>query len=430
MPHPVVLISGNDPTAGHGGHSSYVRAHAYALRQASFDPQIFCVSPRTETVAAPYAVVHRIASPYRPFRHVMMRFHAPRLICAVEQYLTPLPPPHLIHGFQIWTYAAVAAARRLNARGIPTQPVGSTYDTLFHESLGKLASAFHGYGMKEYVRQLVETAWNRVVSHRSESHAYRHARAVFVNYHFVDWLLRESFGPDIPIRHLPYAPETAFRIPQLSALPVPDAIASLRATGVPLIVAVSRHDPRKGLAVLLRALALLAAEGRPFRACLVGRGQLLEFHRSLAARLGLEDLVTIEGFVPESYAYLRHADVFVLPSLEEGSGSISLLEAMQAGTAIVATRIDGIPEDVTDGEGALLVPAGDERALAGALGRLLADAPLRQRLAARAHEVFLQRFSAARLVDALRDEYARLGIVPDYPRSISVTGSALGSPLP
>jgi glycosyltransferase involved in cell wall biosynthesis len=414
MPLPIVLIPGNDPTAGHGGHSSYVRAHAYALQQAGFEPHIFCVSPRTETVATPYAVVHRIASPYRPFRHVMMRFHAPRLIRAVEQYLAPLPPPHLIHGFQIWTYVAVAAARRLNARGIPTQPAGSTYDTLFHESLSKLAAAFHSYGMKECIGQLVETAWNRVVSHPSESRAYRHARAVFVNYHAVDRLLHESFGPDIPIRHLPYASENAFVYPDLCTLPVPDTVARLRASGVPLIVAVSRHDPRKGLAVLLRALALLAAEGRPFRACLVGRGQLLGFHRSLAAQLGLQDLVTIEGFVPESYAYLRHADVFVLPSLEEGSGSVSLLEAMQAGAAIVATRIDGIPEDVTDGESGLLVPAGDESALAGALSRLLGDAPLRQRLAARAHEVFLERFSAARLVDALRDEYARLGIVPDY----------------
>jgi glycosyltransferase involved in cell wall biosynthesis len=414
MPRPIVLISGNDPASGHGGHSSYVRAHAYALQQAGFEPHIFCVSPRTETAAAPYGVVHRIASPYRPFRHVMVPFHAPRLIRAVVRYLAPLPPPHLIHGFQIWAYAAVAAAGRLNARGIVAHPVASTYDTLFHESLSKLAAAFHSYGVKERSRQLVETAWNRVVSHPCESHAYRHARAVFVNYHAIGRLLRESFGPDIPIRHLPYAPETAFLYPDACTLPVPDTIARLRASGAPLIVAVSRHDPRKGLAVLLRALALLAAEGSPFRACLVGRGKLIEFHRSLAAQLGLEDLVTIEGFVPESYAYLRHADVFVLPSLEEGSGSVSLLEAMQAETGIVATRIDGIPEDVTDGESGLLVPAGDESALAGALSRLLGDAPLRQRLAARAHEVFLERFSAARLVDALRDEYARLGIVPDH----------------
>jgi glycosyltransferase involved in cell wall biosynthesis len=319
----------------------------------------------------------------------------------------------LIHGFQSWTYVAVAAASRLNARGIPTQAVGSAYDTVIHEALGKLASAFRYYGFSARFVQLVETVWNRLVIHRYESHWHRRVRAVFVNYHSVEGLIRQRFGPDIPICHVPYAPETAFRIPQLSALPVPDTIARLRATGAPLIVAVSRHDPRKGLAILLRALALIAAEGRPFRACLVGRGNLIEFHRSLAAQLGLQDLVTIEGFVPEAYPYLRHADLFVLPSLEEGSGSVSLLEAMQAGVPIVATRIDGIPEEVTDGESALLVPAGDARALAGALSRLLGDAPLRQRLAARAHEVFLERFSAARLVDALRHEYARLGIVPD-----------------
>jgi glycosyltransferase involved in cell wall biosynthesis len=415
MPRPVVLISGNDSWGGYGGNDSWVRAHAHALLLAGFEPHIFCVSPQPGTAAVTCGFVHRIASPFRSagaFRYVMMPFHAPRLIRAVEEYLAPLPPPHLIHGFQSWTYVAVAAASRLNARGIPTQAVGCAYDTVIHEALAKLASAFKNYGLSARFVQLVETVWNRLVIHRYEANWHRRVRAVYVNYDSVDRLIRETFGPDIPIRHLPYAPETAFREPELSALPVPATIARLRATGAPLIVAVSRHDPRKGLATLLRALAILAAEGRAFRACLVGRGNLFEFHRSLSTQLGLRDLVTFEGFVPESYAYLRHADIFVLPSLEEGSGSVSMLEAMQAGTAIVATRIDGIPEDITDGDSGLLVPPGDERALAGALGRLLSDAPLRQRIAARAHQVFLERFSAARLVEALRNEYARLGIVP------------------
>jgi glycosyltransferase involved in cell wall biosynthesis len=178
------------------------------------------------------------------------------------------------------------------------------------------------------------------------------------------------------------------------------------------VVAVSRHDPRKGLDVLLRALAEIVREGIPFRACLVGPGPLLAAHRRLARDLGLEDRVVIVGQVEDVFTYLRLADVFVLPSLEEGSGSVSLLEALQAGVAIVASDCDGIPEDIVDGEDGLLVPPGDERALRDALVTLLRDPSLRSRLATRSCDVYRERFSASAFVEGLTSAYADVGVVP------------------
>ena len=119
--------------------------------------------------------------------------------------------------------------------------------------------------------------------------------------------------------------------------------------------------------------------------------------------------MAVEGFVPDPYPFLRQADIFVLPSLEEGSGSLALIEALQAGVAVVASNIDGIPEDVVDGESALLVTPGDEAELAGATSRLIVDPALRQRLARSARATFEARFSAATFVDALRKTYADLG---------------------
>jgi glycosyltransferase involved in cell wall biosynthesis len=110
--------------------------------------------------------------------------------------------------------------------------------------------------------------------------------------------------------------------------------------------------------------------------------------------------------------YLRRADLFVLPSLEEGSGSVALLEALQMGTAVVASSCDGIPEDVTDGQHALLIPPGDVKALRDALARLLGDSSLRAALAARGRDLFEERFSAGRFVGALRDVYIELGVSP------------------
>jgi glycosyltransferase involved in cell wall biosynthesis len=208
---------------------------------------------------------------------------------------------------------------------------------------------------------------------------------------------------------LPYASESAFLNKEIKVAP-PSELMSLQPRDAPLIVSVSRHDPRKGIDVLLHALARLRHGGARFRACLVSHGPLLESHRRLAERLGLNAATAITGWVPDPLAYLRHADIFVLPSLQEGSGSLSLIEALQAGLPVVASGIDGILEDVTDGDSALLVAPGDVEALRRALERLIGDATLRERLARRANETFVEKFSAEAFTSALGDLYRELGI--------------------
>jgi glycosyltransferase involved in cell wall biosynthesis len=195
----------------------------------------------------------------------------------------------------------------------------------------------------------------------------------------------------------------------LPAMALP-AVRALQPDDAPLIVTVSRHTPRKGLEGLLRALAALRSEGVAYRACLVGPGRQLERHRRLASELGLDGRVAIPGRVDDVLPHLQAADVFVLPSLQEGSGSLALLEALQAGTAVVASWIDGIPEDIDDGDTGLLVPPGDDRALADALRRLLVDPGLRDRLGARARALYLDRFTAARFSAAIGSLYDELRV--------------------
>jgi glycosyltransferase involved in cell wall biosynthesis len=148
--------------------------------------------------------------------------------------------------------------------------------------------------------------------------------------------------------------------------------------------------------------------GVSYRACLLSDGRLLAPHRRLAAELGLDGQVAIPGHVEDVAAHLRAADVFVLPSFEEGSGSVSVLEALQAGVAIVASRCDGIDEDLVHGETALLVPPGDERALRDALAELLADPALRDRLGANARRLYRERFMADSFTEALDRVYTEL----------------------
>lgn len=233
---------------------------------------------------------------------------------------------------------------------------------------------------------------------------------MLVNYESVRKMFFDQFGAGAEVRLAPYSSESAFlREEAQESSAVPPSLAALRPADAPLIVSVSRHDPRKGVDLLLRALAELRDTGAPFRACLIGGGHLLDAHRRLAEQLRLGDRVAVEGWVPDPRPYLREADVYVLPSLQEGSGSVSLIEAMQAGVAVVASNIDGIPEDVLDGESALLVEPGNPTALSDALGRLATDPDLRHRLARKARETFIARFQPDSFANALREIYAEMG---------------------
>jgi glycosyltransferase involved in cell wall biosynthesis len=120
----------------------------------------------------------------------------------------------------------------------------------------------------------------------------------------------------------------------------------------------------------------------------------------------------LPGVVPESWPYLTAADVFVLPSLEEGSGSIALLEAFQAGTAAVVSGVDGLLEDVVDGDNGLLAKPGDAVDLARALRCALSEPQLRRELGTRGRATFETRFSPEIFVRDLRAAYAEIGVEP------------------
>ena len=109
---------------------------------------------------------------------------------------------------------------------------------------------------------------------------------------------------------------------------------------------------------------------------IVGDGPLLPAVREQVARLGLGDAVWLPGARADIKDLLHGFDVFVLPSLAEGT-PVSMLEAMACGLPVVASRVGGIPEVVDDGVQGLLVPVGDLDALAQALARYAADPLLR-----------------------------------------------------
>jgi glycosyltransferase involved in cell wall biosynthesis len=172
--------------------------------------------------------------------------------------------------------------------------------------------------------------------------------------------------------------------------PASASVPSPRNTGAPLrLVYLGRLDARKGVDVLLRALALVVQQEPGVALTIAGDGAARPGLEALAAELALQAVVTFRGrFAHEALAeVLEGVNVVVHPSLEEGL-PVAVLEGMAYGKAMVATAVGGTPDVITPGVNGLLVPPGDAAALAEALLTVVRDPELRARLAAAARRSF------------------------------------------
>jgi glycosyltransferase involved in cell wall biosynthesis len=160
-------------------------------------------------------------------------------------------------------------------------------------------------------------------------------------------------------------------------------------TDLPVVLTVARLDVQKGLDVLLEA----AAQVPDARFVLAGKGPERERLGIHARTLGVSDRVIFLGHRTDIPQLLAAADVFVLPSLFEGS-SLAVLEAMAAGKPVISSAIGGTDE-ILSGDTGVLVPPGDPRVLAEALARMLADLDLCARLGAAARARAERNFSAS-----------------------------------
>lgn len=140
----------------------------------------------------------------------------------------------------------------------------------------------------------------------------------------------------------------------------------------PTLLFCGRHEHRKGLRVLIEALEL--SEMR-IRVWIASEGPETA---ELKERTAGDDRIEWLGRVTDEdkFARLRAADVFCAPSLGGESFGVVLIEAMAAGTAVVASSLDGYRNVATDGVDSLLVPPGDAAALAAALESALYDEEL------------------------------------------------------
>jgi glycosyltransferase involved in cell wall biosynthesis len=165
-----------------------------------------------------------------------------------------------------------------------------------------------------------------------------------------------------------------------------------------LVVSVGRLAPEKNYGVLVESLAIIR-DGLPGVRCLLAGDGICreEIAEAIEAR-GLKSDFKLAGSREDIPDLLHAADVFVLSSLKEGL-PVSLIEAMAAGKAVVATRVGGIPDAIDDGKNGMLVPSDDPGALAGAIEKLLRNGDLRVSLGKAASKTVDQRFNIGQLAE-------------------------------
>jgi glycosyltransferase involved in cell wall biosynthesis len=167
----------------------------------------------------------------------------------------------------------------------------------------------------------------------------------------------------------------------------PDLVASHAPTNSPRITMIARFEVPKNHAMLFRALSSL--KDHQWALDLIGDGPLLGKSKELAIQLGISQRVRFLGSQSQPERYLADSDIFVLCSDFEGL-PLTILEAMRAGLAVVASDVGGIAEAVENGRTGLLTTT--DRNLSEALTTLLENPELREKMGREGRKIFLDKF--------------------------------------
>ena len=234
---------------------------------------------------------------------------------------------------------------------------------------------------------------------------------------FLRWIAVSEFLRQLLIRQSNVPPERvrtirngvdASRFAAVSS----EQAAALRAEygiapGEIILSQVSRLSRPKGHRDLIEALALLPRTLN-YRCLIFGEGPELPRLKQLVRQRGLENKVLFCGFRSDIPVVFAATDVMLLPSRSGEGLPLTVIEAMLSNVAVIAARTAGVPEIITDGQEGLLIDAGDIRALASHIERLITDADLRHRLAEAGRQIALKRFLLSRVIDETEAYYREI----------------------
>lgn len=252
--------------------------------------------------------------------------------------------------------------------------------------------------------------WRRtplIVSQRGDYHARYSKFRLWITEKFIynsaDILLTNSQQIEQLLHDL-YPNKTIYSIPNILELPTEEWTPTQRDRSEKRIVCVGRFAPEKGHRYLIEAINLLDCKDLPWQCTFLGDGELKSELSNLAENLNLTDKISFPGFCDDVYSVLLQADLFVLPSLHEGSPN-ALIEAMGLGLPCIASDVGGIKDLIENGKNGILVPPKDSIALTTALNQLITDSNYSVDLGRNARSTIQEKFNNTESIRKLQDIY-------------------------
>lgn len=371
---PLATLGGKDT----GGMNVYVRDLTRELGRRGIGVDVFTRSqdehqPHVKHDLGPgNRVVHIPAGPERPLQKVELSHYLPEFVGGVREFAALNDTRYDVLHSHYWLSGIVA--REL--RAFWGAPIVHAFHTLaiMKNRIASRPDEMEAELRLEAERHLLDVA-DRIISSTPAEEAQ------------LRWLLHADTrkvtvippGVDLELFH-PIPPEAA-----KAAIGVPPSDKLLLFAG--------RIEPLKGVDTLIRAMALLRGRpGIPERLCLsviggdpsddpAAANSEMERLKQLREELGIGDIVTFLGARDQDTLqfYYSAAEAVIVPSHYESFGLVAL-EAMACGTPVVASEVGGLAFLVRDGETGFHVPDRDPEALCEAIGALLSDAALRERL--------------------------------------------------
>ena len=306
--------------------------------------------------------------------------------------------------------------------GVLPHPRDPAFGTAVEQFLAaRPADVFHihvGSGRENFdgARAARRAGVRAVVQTQHQPWLFRHPRKrvrFFRGMAPVDRLIAVSEGVRESYLGIGLAPDRITTVPNgiVPRGPGPGRARARQALGLDpdqlVVMNVGRLLQQKGQCWLVEAMPELAARFPDLAVVIVGEGYLRGQLTERAAELGVGEHLRLPGHRADARMLLDAADVFVLPSRQEGM-PLAAIEAMDTGLPVIATDVVGTAEVVADRETGVLVPPGDVPALGTALVELLADPELRARYGAAGRRRYEERFTAQRMAAATLAVYREL----------------------
>ncbi len=373
-----LLLNGKNPLEATGGYQTYTRILAKKIKELGYEVEIYCFGRNNQIVETKIGTLYEFKT---RFSIPLFAFPALALILALKINIKSRKN-YVLWGIGPWSLSAAIYKffhPTKNAVFISYYPT-----TISHEVNGAnqgVTIKDHGLMIKTQIF-LASLFLSKLYS-LFERFTLSRCALIINHYYSIQKILRDEFK--ISQKKQILTPEL------LDTITKPSLGKTKKQLNHPSVVFIGRHDPRKGINYLLWAFSILNKRNIKFNGYIIGDGMLYDAHKKLADKLKLKN-VHILGMVKNKESYLKIADIFILPSLEEGSSSISINEAMSWGLPIISTNVDGIPEDIKNGISGILVSPKDPISLANALEKLLLDNGLSRKLGNNARKEYMKMY--------------------------------------